>query len=145
MKHPVKIAIQSHQMDAEGHEQTSLDEYRGTWHRHNGQSYLIYQDREGLQTTLKIDAEGHEWRLYRRSPQMEAWQVFRLGESTNTDLVVHGGMLPIHTYTKRLWSMTTDDGGELQMEYNLYSDEQDRTLLGNFCLIIHLTYEDTHG
>lgn len=141
MKHNVKVRLQSCQLDAEGQEQRTENQYDGTWYRQGPSDYLVYQE-DGVQTTLKWDPR--EWRLFRRGTDLQGWQVFRLGESLESDITLQGSYLPLMTYTKRLTSSQTDDGQELQMEYSLFSGPE---LIGNFTLIIHLTIqEDTaHG
>lgn len=134
MKHRVRVILESRQLDSENQELTTRGDHEGTWYRQDHQQYLIFQESDGTQTTLKI--APHEWRLFRRGPDIESWQVFRRGESVASDLMLMGSVLPLFTYTKRLELLETPTGGELQLEYNLYSDE---TLLGNFTLIIHLT------
>lgn len=142
MKRHVTVRLQSCQLDAEGQEQRTENHYEGTWYRQGPSDYLVYQE-NGVQTTLKW--EPREWRLFRRGTDLEGWQVFRLGESLESDISLQGSYLPLTTYTKRLTSTPTDAGQELQMEYALFSGPD---LIGNFTLIIHLTIhqEDiSHG
>lgn len=142
MKHHVKVRLQSCQLDAEGQEQRTENQYEGTWYQQGPSDYLVYQE-DGVQTTLKWDPR--EWRLFRRGADIQGWQVFRLGESLESDISLQGSYLPLMTYTKRLTSTKTDVGQELQMEYSLFSGPD---LIGNFTLIIHLTItqeETPHG
>lgn len=134
MKHHVRIKLESRQLDGENQAQTTQETYDGTWYRQDDQEYLIFQAADGMQTTLKMKAD--EWRLFRRGPEFESWQVFRLGKTVPTDLSLMGSLLPLMTYTKRCEKLETPEGAELQLEYDLASEE---TLLGSFTLIIHLT------
>lgn len=141
MKHRVQVRLQSCQLDAEGLEQRTENHYAGTWYQQGPADYLVYHE-DGVQTTLKWDSR--EWRLFRRGADLEGWQVFRLGESLESDISLQGSYLPLTTYTKRLTSIPTDEGQELQLEYTLSSGPD---LIGNFTLIIHLTIQEdpTHG
>lgn len=134
MKHHVHVTLESRQLDSDNQEQKTQGEYDGTWYRQGSHDYLIFQEADGTQTTLKMGAS--EWRLFRRGPDIESWQVFRRGESVASELVLMGSVLPLFTYTKRIDKLETPTGGEIQLEYNLYSNE---TLLGNFTLILHMT------
>lgn len=134
MKKNVHVKLESRQLDSENQAQTTQGEYEGTWYIQDGQEYLIFQDADGMQSTLKMNAD--EWRLFRRGPDIESWQVFRQGKSVPTDLSLMGSVLPLLTYTKRYEKVDTPNGAELQLEYDLYSNDD---LLGSFTLIIHLT------
>jgi len=134
MKKHVHVKLESRQLDIDNQAQNTEGEYEGTWYLQDGQEYLIFQEGDGTQTTLKMKAD--EWRLFRRGPEIESWQVFRQGKSVPTELTLMGSVLPLLTYTKRFEKLETPSGAELQMEYDLYSDE---TLLGNFTLILHVT------
>ncbi|HEY9856927.1 MAG TPA: DUF1934 domain-containing protein [Stenomitos sp.] len=141
MKHNVTVRLQSCQLDAEGQTQRTENEYAGTWYQQGPSDYLVYQE-DGVQTTLKWDPR--EWRLFRRGADIQGWQVFRLGESLESDISLQGSYLPLTTYTKRLVSAKTETGLELQLEYTLFSGPD---LIGNFTLIIHLTIQEeaSHG
>lgn len=134
MKQHVHVKLESRQLDGENQTQTTQGEYEGTWYHQDRHEYLIFQDADGTQTTLRM--EGDEWRLYRRGPEIESWQVFRMGMSVPTELTLMGSVLPLLTFTKRLEKRTTPTGAELQLEYDLTSEEN---VLGSFTLILHLT------
>lgn len=134
MKHHVRVTLESRQLDSDNQAQTTRGTYDGTWYRQDQHDYLIFAEADGTQTTLKMAA--HEWRLFRRGPEINSWQVFRKGESIPSELTLLGSVLPLFTYTKRLDKAATPAGAEIQLEYDLYSDE---TLLGHFTLIIHVT------
>ncbi len=134
MKQNVHVKLESRQLDSENQAQSTFGEYEGSWYRQDHQEYLIFQEADGTQTTLKMSDD--EWRLFRRSAEIESWQVFRKGQSVPTELTLMGSVLPLMTYTKRFEKTPTPQGAELQLEYDLYSDD---ALLGHFTLIIHLT------
>jgi|GEM_PF-1048044 uncharacterized beta-barrel protein YwiB (DUF1934 family) len=133
MKHPVAVQLSSCQLDADGHEQRTHNQYQGVWYQQGRSDYLVYHE-DGIQTTLRWDER--EWRLFRRGTDLEGWQVFRLGESLESDLRLSGSLLPLETHTHRLSDIPTQSGRELQLEYTLYSGPD---LLGNFTLVITLT------
>jgi len=134
MKKHVHVKLESRQLDSENQAQTTEGEYDGSWYLQDGQEYLIFQEADGTQTTLKMKAD--EWRLFRRGPEIESWQVFRRGKSVPTELTLMGSVLPLLTTTKRMQKVETPNGAELQLEYDLYSNED---LLGSFTLILHVT------
>ncbi|MBO9542149.1 DUF1934 domain-containing protein [bacterium] len=141
MKHPVSIRVESVQLDAEGNEARTENQYEGTWYQQETSDYVIYQD-EGVQTTLRWDA--NEWRLFRRGPELEGFQLFRLDKPTETELRVQTSTLPLKTTTHRMQVAPLPQGRELVLDYTLESGPE---LIGNFTLIIQLkTHEDeTHG
>ncbi len=134
MKKHVHVKLESRQLDSENQAQTTQGDYEGSWYQQDGQDYLIFQEADKTQTTLKMSAD--EWRLFRRGPEIESWQVFRVGKAVPTELTLMGQILPLLTYTKRFEKAITPTGAELQLEYDLYSNDD---LLGSFTLIIHLT------
>lgn len=134
MKKRVHVKLESRQLDGDNQAQSTQGDYEGTWYQQDGQSYLIFQEPDKTQTTLKISPD--EWRLFRRGPEIESWQVFRKGEAVPTQLTLMGSVLPLLTYTKRFEILDTPTGAELQLEYDLYSNDNP---LGSFTLILHLT------
>lgn len=134
MKQNVHVKLESRQLDGENQSQTTFAEYAGSWHRQPSHDYLIFDDPDGTRTTLRMEPD--EWRLFRRGPEIESWQVFRPGKSVPTELSLMGSILPLMTYTKRMDLRITPEGAELHLEYDLNSEE---TLLGSFTLILHLT------
>lgn len=141
MKKHVSIRLQSCQLDGDGKEERTETLYDGLWYHQDQSDYLVYQDSD-VQTTLKWNQD--EWRLFRRGPDLEGWQAFRVGESLESDLRLHGSLLPLTTTAHRLQAISTSQGGELQLEYTLHSGPE---LLGNFTLVLHLTLidEDLHA
>lgn len=141
MKKPVLIRLQSCQLDMDGQEQRTENVYEGLWYHQDQSDYLVYHEAD-VQTTLKWN--DVEWRLFRRGPELEGWQAFRVGESLESDLRIGGSALPLTTQTHRLHVTPTDGGRELHLEYTLYSGPE---LLGNFTLVLHMTLinEDSHA
>ena len=134
MKKHVRVKLESRQLDTDNQAQSTKGEYDGSWYLQDGQEYLIFQEADGTQTTLKMTAD--EWRLFRRGPEIESWQVFRQGKSVPTELTLMGSILPLLTTTKRFQKLETPTGAELQLEYDLSSED---ALLGSFTLILHVT------
>lgn len=142
MKHPVTVRLQSCQLDAEGQEQRTENHYTGTWVKQGTSDYLQYVA-DGVSTTLKWTPR--EWRLFRRGPDIEGWQVFRPGERLESDLRLQNSYLPLLTHTKRLHAASSETGHELQAEYSLFSGPD---LIGHFTLVIHVTIQQedaSHG
>lgn len=134
MKKHVHVKLESRQLDSDNQAQITKGEYDGSWYLQDGQEYLIFQEADGTQTTLKMTAD--EWRLFRRGPEVESWQVFRQGKSVPTELTLMGSILPLLTATKRFQRLETPTGVELQLEYDLSSEDN---FLGSFTLILHVT------
>lgn len=135
MKRAVEVTVASCQLDPDGEAVRTENRYHGTWYRQGDAEYLVYQDSE-VRTTLRWDP--HEWRLFRRGPDLEGWQVFRTGARLESDLRVGGSLMPLATETHAQRVTELSDGCQLLLEYDLYAEDD---LLGRFSLLIHLHVE----
>ncbi|MBM3274451.1 MAG: DUF1934 family protein [Candidatus Sericytochromatia bacterium] len=132
MKVPVRVSLLSHIVEPGGEVRETRHSYDGTWYRQPTGDYLVYVD-EGIHTTLRWDPR--EVRLYRRGDAMEAYQLFRTDHALDFELALGGNKLEMTTTTHRMTTRTDQDGGEIVLEYSLFSGDTD---LGIFTLTIKM-------
>lgn len=115
-KQPVQISLKSRQQDGDVAEVTEQTHHGHLYHR-EGTDYLVYNE-EGFSTQIRLDP--HEIRLFRRG-EINAWQVFQLGEITGGHMAVGEGEMVLRILTSHFAFKHEPAVGELELHYEMWT------------------------
>ncbi|MBC7543195.1 MAG: DUF1934 domain-containing protein [Candidatus Sericytochromatia bacterium] len=128
-KRPVKVRLRTVQVDPLGDTVQMEYEYLGLLYDRPSERYIIFEEPEPKVTTsYKIKDDEV---LVTRRGEISCAQIFRTGVWDHYTYQIAEGSLDLRSLTQRVATEFTDDGGEIHLEYKLWSGDE---LLGDYRL-----------